>query len=137
VVQKSKLGKILESLNILVGKKFILFKISLFENFNFFKYFTVSGIRYFYNFTIEFEGKHFEAGGSIIHPANKHAINIMNEYGLKRKTTGSSIPGIIGGLEKTGNAKWNFLPTGAIFDSLSFAYQYGLDAVFLEYQKYK
>jgi hypothetical protein len=32
----------------------------------------------------------------VLHPANKHAIRIMNDYGLKRKPLPDSVPGILG-----------------------------------------
>lgn len=78
---------------------------------------------------MQFDGKYFEAGGSIIHPANKHAIQIMKNYNLQRKTVGDSLPGILGA-GNDGHLKWSFLPSGSIFDIVKFLYFYGVDILY-------
>ena len=46
--------------------------------------------------TIDFDGKKFEAGGSVLHPANKHVSSIMKEYRLRKTNLPSRIPSILG-----------------------------------------
>ncbi|XP_069812919.1 prenylcysteine oxidase 1-like [Dendropsophus ebraccatus] len=49
--------------------------------------------------TIEMEGNHYEAGGSIIHPLNLHMKTFVKELGLKPRLPTASLVGIYNGDE--------------------------------------